>query len=83
MGDCFLTEINSGGAALTYSTFVGGTLDDAAGAIAFDQSGVTSGDGPTLTSLRQKHGYWVCFPLMEVSDLVALLEASERIRRSA
>jgi uncharacterized protein (TIGR03437 family) len=50
MGDCFLTEINSGGAALTYSTFLGGTLDDAAGAIAFDQSGNLWITGTTLST---------------------------------
>jgi hypothetical protein len=38
-GDAFLTELNPAGSGLIYSTYLGGTGDDAATAIALDQVG--------------------------------------------
>lgn len=59
--DAFVTKLNSGGTGLIYSTFLGGTSDDAAGSIATDGAGsayVTgstfSPDFPTTPSAFQK-----------------------------
>jgi len=53
-GDAFITELNAAGSALVYSTYLGGSSDDAGNAIAVDGSGAayvagmtTSPDFPT------------------------------------
>jgi hypothetical protein len=54
----FVVELNSGGTALTYSTYLGGTGSDVAGGIAIDATGAyivgstTSTDFPTLNPFQ-------------------------------
>src|SRR5205807_214755 len=38
-GDAFVTKLNPAGSALVYSTYLGGSRDDAGGAITIDSSG--------------------------------------------
>jgi hypothetical protein len=50
VGDAFVTKLNSSGTALVYSTYLGGTGSDSAGAIAVDATGnayVTGGTDST------------------------------------
>jgi PKD repeat protein len=61
--DAFVTKFNSSGSALLYSTYLGGTLDDEAYAIAVDSSnsayvaGVTySSNFPTASPLQSTNG---------------------------
>jgi hypothetical protein len=57
--DAFVTELNPGGSALVYSTYLGGSGDDAGDGIAIDSSGdayvtgETSGRFPTTTGAEQ------------------------------
>ncbi len=48
-GDAFVTKLNPAGAALVYSTYLGGTLDDRATGIALDSSGAVWIAGNTLS----------------------------------
>ena len=48
-GDAFVTELNPSGSQLVFSTFLGGSLDDAAFAIALDPSGNIYIGGFTLS----------------------------------
>ena len=48
--DAFVAKLNSTGSALLYSTFLGGTLDDAVNAIAVDPSGFAYLGGETYSS---------------------------------
>lgn len=48
-GDAFVAKINPSGTQLIYSTFLGGTLDDAGAAIAIDSSGNAYVAGATLS----------------------------------
>lgn len=48
--DAFLTKINSGGTAITYSTYLGGSGDDVAGAVEVDASGNVYLHGSTASS---------------------------------
>lgn len=45
--DCFITKANSSGSVITYSTFVGGALDDIASAIFVDSTGAAYITGNT------------------------------------
>ncbi len=47
--DAFVTKLNSSGTALVYSTFLGGSLDDAAGSVATDGAGRAYVTGTTLS----------------------------------
>ena len=47
--DAFVTKLNASGTALVYSTFLGGTLDDAAGSIATDWCGNAYVTGSTMS----------------------------------
>ncbi|MEE8574589.1 MAG: SBBP repeat-containing protein, partial [Thermodesulfobacteriota bacterium] len=56
--DAFVTKINAGGSALTYSTYLGGSLTDYANGIAIDSSGASyvvgmtsSSDFPTVSAI--------------------------------
>ncbi len=49
-GDAFVTELNVAGNALVYSTYLGGSSDDAANAIAVDASGAAYVAGMTTSS---------------------------------
>jgi hypothetical protein len=58
-GDAFATKINSAGSALVYSSYLGGTGQDSASAIAVDSSGnayitgkTSSADFPTANALQ-------------------------------
>jgi len=57
--DAFVTKLNPAGSALVYSTFLGGTGDDAASGMALDTdgnayvTGQTSGDFPTTAGVYQ------------------------------
>jgi hypothetical protein len=48
-GDCFITKIGAAGAALEYSTFLGGTGADCGRSIAIDSSGAAYVTGYTLS----------------------------------
>ncbi|HEV2424911.1 MAG TPA: SBBP repeat-containing protein [Terriglobia bacterium] len=48
--DGFVTKLNSTGSALSYSTYLGGTLDDALNGIAIDSSGNAYVSGQTLST---------------------------------
>jgi Beta-propeller repeat len=48
--DAFVTKLNSSGSALVYSTFLGGTNDDAGGAITIDWSGKAYITGYTIST---------------------------------
>jgi hypothetical protein len=48
--DVFVTALNASGSALLYSTFLGGSSDDQAGAIAVDREGVAYVTGMTFSS---------------------------------
>ena len=61
--DAFVTKFNAAGSALVYSTYLGGTGADAAGAIALDASGnayvtgdTTSTDFPTASPIQAVFG---------------------------
>jgi uncharacterized protein (TIGR03437 family) len=49
-GDAFVAKINSTGTQLLYSTYLGGTMDDAAGAIVVDAAGNAYVTGATLST---------------------------------
>lgn len=49
-GDAFIAKLNSSGTALVYSTFLGGSNDDAATSIAIDGTGAAYIGGYTLSS---------------------------------
>lgn len=60
--DAFVTKTNAAGDALVYSTYLGGTLDDFASAIAVDSAGnayvtgnTDSADFPTVAPLQAAH----------------------------
>ncbi len=62
-GDGFLAKLNPGGTALLFSTYFGGTLDDAVTALALDGSGnvyiggsTVSANFPTLNPYQSKFG---------------------------
>ncbi|MFZ3216588.1 MAG: SBBP repeat-containing protein [Candidatus Acidiferrales bacterium] len=48
--DAFITALNSGGSALVYSTFLGGTNEDYAGGIAIDSTGNAYVTGQTMSA---------------------------------
>lgn len=50
VGDAFVTKLNAGGASLAYSTYLGGTNDDQANAIAVDASGNAYVAGSTVST---------------------------------
>lgn len=50
-GDAFVTELNPAGAALVYSTYLGGELQDAGNGIAVDNVGSTFVTGSTYSQL--------------------------------
>jgi len=59
--DAFVFELNPGGTALTYSTYVGGTGGDVANSLALDSSGnayivgsTGSADFPTLNPIQKQ-----------------------------
>jgi hypothetical protein len=61
--DAFVTEINAGGSALVYSTYLGGSAEDQGSAIAVDSSGnayvtgnTDSTDFPTMNPLQRANG---------------------------
>ena len=61
-GNAFVTKINSSGSALLYSTYLGGSTDDAALAVAVDSSGdayisgyTSSSDFPTSNALQPQN----------------------------
>ncbi len=49
-GDAFITELNSSGSALVYSTFLGGSGDDGAGGLAIDGAGNAYVTGQTFST---------------------------------
>jgi hypothetical protein len=49
-GDAFVTKLNASGSALVYSTFLGGTNDDGAAAIAVDSAGAAYVAGDTFST---------------------------------
>lgn len=49
-GDAFITQLNSSGSALMYSTFLGGTSEDYAGGIAIDEAGNAYVTGQTFST---------------------------------
>ena len=49
-GDAFITELNSSGSALLYSTFLGGTDEDNAGTVAIDGAGNAYVTGQTFST---------------------------------
>jgi Beta-propeller repeat len=49
-GDAFITELNSSGSALVYSTFLGGSGDDGAGGVAIDGAGNAYVTGQTFST---------------------------------
>jgi Beta-propeller repeat len=60
IADAFVTEINAGGSALLYSTYLGGSLEDQGSGIAVDSSGsayvtgnTTSTNFPTMNPLQK------------------------------
>jgi Beta-propeller repeat len=62
-GDAFVTEINSGGSALVYSTYLGGSGEDQGCGIAVDNSGdvyvtgfTSSTNFPTMNPLQSANG---------------------------
>jgi hypothetical protein len=62
-GDAFVTEINAGGSALIYSTYLGGSADDVGSGIAVDSSGnayvtgfTSSTNFPTMNPLQPANG---------------------------
>jgi uncharacterized protein (TIGR03437 family) len=50
LGDAFITKLNPTGTALVYSTYLGGSGDDAVAAIAVDASGSVYATGATTSS---------------------------------
>src|SRR5262249_24819339 len=54
--DAFVTKINAAGSALVYSTFLGGSGDDAGNAIAVDQFGNAYVHGTTVSADFPKVG---------------------------
>ncbi|HEV2348695.1 MAG TPA: SBBP repeat-containing protein [Terriglobia bacterium] len=65
--DAFVTKLNSTGAALLYSTFLGGSNDDRGAAIALDSSGnayvtgyTVSTDFPTVNAFQSAYGGGNC-----------------------
>lgn len=63
MGDGFVAKLSGDGSSLTYSTYLGGSLDDAVTAIAVDAAGnayagglTVSKDFPTLAALQSTYG---------------------------
>jgi uncharacterized protein (TIGR03437 family) len=77
LGDCFITRLNSAGNAISFSTYLGGTLLDACSSIALDASGniyVTGGtnsanfpstEGSFQRSFRGGRG---TFPVLKSAD---------------
>ena len=58
-GDCFISKLNSNGSSLLFSTFLGGSGNDAAGAVATDDYGflhvvgyTESADFPTVSPIQ-------------------------------
>jgi hypothetical protein len=65
--DAFITKFNAGGSGLVYSTFLGGTLNDAANAIAIDPAGnvyvagtTISNDFPLANAIQAVRGVGTC-----------------------
>jgi len=61
--EVFVAKLNPAGTGLVYSTYVGGTGDDAGSGIAVDASGdayvtgsTTSNDFPTVNAFQRRHG---------------------------
>jgi len=67
--DAFVTKVNSSGAALVYSTYLGGDFDDIAWSVALDSNGnaclaggTTSDNFPTVKPLQPSFGGGVMMP---------------------